>query len=154
MAYATMADMIEEFGADEMAQLTQRGTEPEAAPHDAIGERALDFASQEINSRVAGRYAIELTPVPARVRAACCDIARYRLYRSSAPETVRERFDDAMRWLDQVATGRAALLADDGTPMPTASADTAAAVSSVAGSTRTLVFGADFVSRFAPGIGS
>ena len=60
-------------------------------------------------SPLARRYAVPLATVPEAVRVWTLDIALYRLYRDQATDTVRQRYEDALRELRDVAAGRADL---------------------------------------------
>ena len=149
MPYATLDDLTTAFGEREIAQLTQRRADYVESADDTAAGEFLAQASAEIDSRLAVRYAVPVTPAPRVLVAICCDIARYRLFDDAAPETVRARYEDAVRWLNDVAAGRAVLLADDGTvaPAPDTSAGSQAAATAVAAE-RTLVFGDAFRARY------
>lgn len=107
MAYARLADMLEEFSASELIQLTDRDTPPTGAIVDAVLDRALAGASAEIDGYLA-RYAGAVLDLPILTRY-CCDMARYRLYRDAAPDEVRNRYKDAVRFLEMVAAGKISL---------------------------------------------
>lgn len=107
MPYALKADMLEEFSEAELIQLTDRDTPATGAIVDAVLDRALAGASAEIDGYLA-RYAGATLDLPILTRY-CCDMARYRLYRDAAPEEVRLRYRDAVRFLEQVAAGKIGL---------------------------------------------
>ncbi len=117
MPYALKADMLEEFDESELLQLTDRAIPPAGAIDDAILDRALSSASAEIDGYLV-RYSGQVLDLPILTRY-CCDIARYRLYRSGAPEEVRNRYKDATRFLEMVASGKISL----GAAAETASSD-------------------------------
>lgn len=150
MTYATVDDLCAAFGLQEIAQLTQRDAGQVGTIDEVIAGAALDAASREIDSRIGARFAVPLASVPALIRSACCDLARWRLYRHSIPETVGDRHAAVVRWLDAVGAGRAVLLADDGSIVPSASQAVAAAASPVASNARTLDYGDDFRAAYAP----
>lgn len=85
MTYATEADLEAAFGAAELDQLL--------APHGVAGATvlaaALARADSLIDSYLAGRYLVPLTPVPAVVLGMAVDLARYFLYDDAVPERVR-----------------------------------------------------------------
>lgn len=116
MSYASRSDFAAAFTAAELAQLeTGRGGSYEAA---------ADGADGEINSYLAGRYALPLPSVPARLKSVAMDIARYRLYDDAGDENsvwVR-RYREAVKWLRDVAHGLAVLTDDSGQPLPGPSA--------------------------------
>jgi phage gp36-like protein len=107
--YATIEDMLDAFGLDEMIALTDRENAGEV--NEAVGLEALARASSEADSYLSVRY---LTPVALPDKAlvdAVCQIARYRLTGGHANETesVRERYDRAIDWLRRIARGEADL---------------------------------------------
>ena len=107
MPYALKADMLEEFDEQELIQLTDRAIPATGEIDDAILDRALTGASAEIDGYLV-RYNGTVLTLPILTRYAC-DIARYRLYRSGAPEEIRNRYKDATRFLEMVAAGKISL---------------------------------------------
>lgn len=107
MAYATQQDLETRFGPDELVERTDRagGQTIDAA----VVQRALEDASGEIDSYLGGRYAVPVDPVLPVLTALCCDIARYRLWQPVASEGVRQAYQDAVRFLRDVAAGAAVL---------------------------------------------
>lgn len=106
MAYATADDMIAEFGEREVIALTDR---------DNLGyvdtpllEDRLDKATAEIETYLVGRYAVPLSVVSPLITTYCCDIARYRLSGAQVTEVdaVRNRYKDAIRFLEAVRDGK------------------------------------------------
>ena len=150
MAYATVDDLCAAFGVQEIAQLTQRDAGLAVMVDDVIAMDALTAASREIDSRIGARFATPLASVPALIRSACCDLARWRMYRHSIPEGVADRQAAAVRWLDAVGAGRAVLLADDGSLVQAVDSTVAASVSPVAASARVMDYGDDFRAAYAP----
>jgi phage gp36-like protein len=111
MTYATRPDLELEFGAAELAQLTDRVDG--LVIDDAVLAHALEAADAEINVYLAAQYALPLAATtPLLVRLAC-DIARYRLYDAAAPEQVRTRYEDARSVLRDIAKGVGSLGLDD-----------------------------------------
>ncbi|ESQ78509.1 gp436 family protein [Asticcacaulis sp. YBE204] len=104
--YATVADMITRFDAEELLELS----DPDGAGTigQAIVEAALSDASYEIDSYL-GRYKLPLPETPQVLRRYCCEIARYFLYKGSAPERVQTAYDDAKDWLTKLSTGKVTL---------------------------------------------
>lgn len=114
MTYATQSDLTALVGETELIQLTDRADPPTGIVDVAVLDDKLAAADALIDSLLSRRYAVPLTPTPPIVRDAACDIARYRLYVNEPPDEVRRRFDDALRWLHDVAAGRADI--PDATP--------------------------------------
>lgn len=112
MAYATIDQLVSLFGAEEIRALSDRQGTGER--DDAVVLAALEWASSEVDSYLADRYATPLpsaAPFPPVVVSVTGDIARYRLtggdVRDSDP--IRERYVKALGWLRDVADGRAAV---------------------------------------------
>lgn len=104
MTYATLSDLIDRFGAEELTQLTDRDGVGDLGQ--AVIDQALADAGAVIDGYLAGRYTLPLTPVPAILVGYACDLARERLYKDAATETVIRRADDARRFLALVGQGK------------------------------------------------
>jgi phage gp36-like protein len=107
VAYAGTQDLVDRFGAEELAARTDR--EGGATIEADVVARALEDASAEIDLYLAARYAVPVTPTPPQLAQLCCDIARYRLWQPAPPEGVRLAYQDAVRALRDLADGRAVL---------------------------------------------
>lgn len=107
MSYATQQDLITAFSQRELEQIAPDGS---GAISTVAVERALDSADALINSYIerAG-YTVPLAEVTDVVVSKALEIARFLLHDDRAPQTVRDRYDDAIRWLEQVAAGKAGL---------------------------------------------
>jgi len=104
MPYATQADLVSRFGEQELIDQTDRinGAVVDAA----VVAREIAYASAVIDAYLASRYALPLPdPVPDLLVGLCCDLARYALYTDAAPETVRDRYKDAVARLRDIAAG-------------------------------------------------
>ncbi|EFL88293.1 gp436 family protein [Ahrensia sp. R2A130] len=112
MAYATRDDLITLHGYPALEAVARR--EGPDVDNAAI-ERALEDASAELDGYLAVRYDIDglilLVPTPPALRNATVEIAFYRLANSamSLTEDIRQRYEDAIRWVKDVATGRATI---------------------------------------------
>lgn len=142
MTYATQQDLVDRFGQQELAQLTDplAGTVIDAVQ---VG-RALADADAEIDTYLAGRYALPLATTPTVLVRLAADIARYRLWDRNAPELVRERYAAAIKLLTQISSGAATL----GTAEQPPAAPGGVAVAVVAPARQ---FSRELLSRFAPG---
>lgn len=110
MTYASQQNLIDRFGEDELIQLTDRtGTDSIDA---AVVGRALADADAEINGYLSTRYTLPLSPVPDVLEKLACDIARYRLHDENPKEAIVKRYDDAIRFLKDVAAGKVTLGVD------------------------------------------
>jgi phage gp36-like protein len=109
MAYATVADLLAAYGEQEVIALTDR--EDIGAVDATVALGALERASSEADTYIAGRYALPLASVPQALTAVVCDIARYRLSGGETTETtpIADRYKAAVTWLKDIAAGRAVL---------------------------------------------
>jgi phage gp36-like protein len=107
VTYATQADLVERFGAEELAQRTNR-VDGQTIDAVVLG-RALADASAEMDSYLARRYALPLASTPTVLVRVCADLARYQLCGDKVPESVRQRYVDAVALLKRLATGEVAL---------------------------------------------
>ena len=109
-AYCTIDDLIAEFGAAEITELSDRdGT---GSQDDARLDRAINRASIEIDGYCSTRYVIPLTAVDPEVVGIACDLARYYLFDDEVPDLVRERYQHAISVLRDIQAGRRSLAAD------------------------------------------
>ncbi len=113
MAYATQQDIIDRYGNDALYVAADRDNND--AIDTAAVDRALDDATDEINTYVGKKYQLPLSVVPTVLLRVCVDIALYRLsFGSAFTEEKRKRYDDTLRFLEGVATGKFSLGFDDG----------------------------------------
>lgn len=124
MMYATVQDIVDRFGEQEMIQLT----DPEiVSVQVAKAQRAIDDAQAFADAFVGRAYRLPLpgcskpTPLPGDAGAVTyvpppqltrivCDVARYYLYTALAPEhEVYLRYKAAERELQAIADGKAVL---------------------------------------------
>ncbi|MEW7001901.1 DUF1320 domain-containing protein [Serratia ureilytica] len=104
--YATQADMVLAFGDKECISLTDRKYTGQIDAE--VMAQALEQSSAEIDGYLAGRYPTPWPDTPRVLVGRCCDIARYKLCGSGTQCTdlIRERYEDAIRYLERVADGR------------------------------------------------
>lgn len=109
MTYASRDDMVKAFGQDECIALTDRDFT--GAIDDAVLAGGLERASARIDTYLASRYPVPWADTPGVLIGTCCDIARYELTGASTQNTdeVRERYRDAVRFLESVSAGRVTL---------------------------------------------
>lgn len=108
MPYATQDDLIQRFGYEELIQLTDRAQIGQIDR--AAVSKALADAHSKIESYLAARYAVPVTPAPDLLEGLACDIARFHLHGKAADEAVRQAYEDALRVLKDLADGRAVLV--------------------------------------------
>jgi phage gp36-like protein len=112
MPYAVAQDVIDQFGEREVLALTDRANVG-VVDADLLG-RALADAGAEIDSYLVGRYTLPLAGSFPLLKRYACDITRYLLSGSEVTEveTVRNRYKDAVRFLEAVRDGKIRLGAD------------------------------------------
>ena len=98
--------MIAEVGEDELIQLTDRNNY--GVIDVAILAKALTNADAKINSYLTA-YLLPLASIPANFELIACDIARYYLFKDAVPNAVKDRYDNAVKYLEQVGRGTIAL---------------------------------------------
>ena len=101
--YATRDDLVARFCVNEVENLEAMQTSPNAV------EQALQDASEEIDSFVGVKYQLPLPNKPSTLVRVACNIVRYRLYYAQPTEEVEKRFDDEMKYLSALASGKAIL---------------------------------------------
>lgn len=128
MAYSTQDDLLTMIPQAELAALTAESGE---VPDGQVVAEAISRADAEIDAACGLRYTVPLAPVPERVKTLSADLAIYHLYsrRSVAPEVWRQKYQDALAFLKQVAAGQATLAGSGGEP-PAAAAREAAEMDS------------------------
>lgn len=119
--YATRDDLIARFGVQSIESLEKtiaKVVDP------SVSNKALTDAQELADSYIASRYSLPLSGTPESLKGYVLDIARYKLYINKAPDEVRQRYDDAMTWLNRISSGKVVLQlpADPDTDTPTAEA--------------------------------
>lgn len=147
MTYANTYDLLERFGAAEIAQRIDRGVPrlvdadlltKAAAPSSLAGytaeevarvqqglaviQRALQDADETINSYLNGRYTLPLASAPLVLVRVACEMARFYLYDDQVTEQVQDRHDANIKWLGEVSKGYVSLGVDSGGAQPESSA--------------------------------
>jgi len=131
MAYSTQSDLEEQISQAELIELTD---DAGSGSTDASAiERAITDADAEIDSYCGSRYTMPFSPTPVIIRKYSVDMAIYNLFsRRSAlnvPDDRQKRYDNAIRFLRDVAKGMISLGADapsepsDGLPQATKTKD-------------------------------
>lgn len=115
MAYSTQDDLLAMIPQAELAALTAESGE---VPDSQVVAEAISRADAEIDAACGLRYAVPFSPAPERVKTLSADLAIYHLYsrRSVAPEVWRQKYQDALAFLKQVAAGQATLAGSGGEP--------------------------------------
>jgi phage gp36-like protein len=122
VSYAAAQDMIDRFGEREVIMLTDR--EELGVIGEAVLAHALSHADGLINGYLRARYPLPLTAHYPILTTFAVDIARYLLLGAEANETspARDRYKNAIRFLELIAEGKIGLGADtDGQSGPASS---------------------------------
>lgn len=114
MPYCTQADLVAAYGEEELLKIQPESSPPVDPPvlSTAAIEAAIQAATDEIDSYVMRRYRLPLDAAKAALlKRRCVDIAVYRLAHDPSGEdnTKRTRYNDAMKWLEKLATGKVVL---------------------------------------------
>ena len=114
MAYATQQNCIDRFGEDMVIVATDRANAG-SIDTDILG-KALTDADATINSYISGLPGYPFDPVPDILELLACDVALYLAARPTgvATETDRERYENAIKYLEKVGSQKIRLPYDDG----------------------------------------
>ncbi len=114
MTYCTKQNLIDEFGEEELIQLTDRSSA--GVVDDTVLDRAIARADRTINRYLGSRQSLPLDPDD--VVDLACDIARYHLYDDLAPEHIGKRYADAVAQLKAMASGELGVVDSAGDAAP------------------------------------
>ncbi len=114
MAYSIQTDIEEQISQDELIELTDDAGS--GSVDSSVVARAIADADAEIDSYCATRYSVPFDPVPVIIRKLSVDIAIYNLFARRSvlkvPEERQKRYDNAIRFLRDIAKGWISLGAD------------------------------------------
>lgn len=130
MTLASAQDLQDRYGLDELVLVADR--DRDGVPDAEVILAALEDATSEVVSLIAGAATIDPANVPRNLVRLTCNIARYYLSGTAPTEDVRQRYEDAVAFLKLVRTGQAGL--DGGASAPAAVAPTPTAAASEPGS--------------------
>lgn len=107
--YYSQAQYIATWGMDEALRLTDE--ENSDVPDSDAFERAIADASADIDSYLAGRYALPLAePVPRVITSIAAALTREKLHGTFPTDTVTRQADLARKQLADLSAGRAKLV--------------------------------------------
>jgi len=109
MPYSTLADLKNQLSEDQLIQLTD--DENLGVVNQAVIDKAIVDADAEIDSYLAGRYTVPLSPIPPLVARFSADLAIYNLYsrRMAVPDQRKDRRDNGVRLLKMLADRKTTL---------------------------------------------
>jgi phage gp36-like protein len=103
MTYATLDDLINRAGPDEIRQVADRDLD--GLVDAAVIAAVLASADRMVDGYVGARYDLPLAEVPALVNTWATSIARYQLHAAGAPDYVVQDYKDAITALKDVSRG-------------------------------------------------
>ncbi|WP_459199052.1 gp436 family protein [Ralstonia pseudosolanacearum] len=110
MTYCTQADLVREFGAVELVELTDRADPPTGEIDAERVAEAIETAAAEINVYLEGRYSLPLASVPTVLRRVAVDMARYFLHVDIGEDhPVAQRYVRQVKLLRGIADGTLSL---------------------------------------------
>lgn len=112
--YSTLDDLKNTVPEDELIELTD--DVGASAVDTSVVARAIADADAEIDSYCGSRYTMPLSPVPVIIRKFSVDMAIYNLFSRRSlkvPDDRQKRYDNAIRFLRDLAKGINTLGGDD-----------------------------------------
>lgn len=107
MPYATRKEFEDHLGPDRFVDLADRSRS--GSPDDGAVAAALANASSLADSYLTRYLPIDPTAIPATLRGYVLDIATYQLAGNRRTDDERLRYEDALRWLRDIAASKANL---------------------------------------------
>jgi phage gp36-like protein len=129
MAYCSEDDLLKMIPQAELADLTVESGE---VPDSLIFNDAISKADAEIDSYLGVKYVVPVSPTPDQVKALSVDVAIYHLYsrHNIVPQIRQHRYESAVAFLKQVASGEAVIVGPAG-EMPTVAKEVTDSTSAV-----------------------
>jgi phage gp36-like protein len=112
MPYCTKQNMIDRTSELEIVQLTNRDDPTAITINDAVLNNAITSAGARINRYITSY--LPLTNIPEDFKQIACDITLYFLYYPLVPEHIQAVYDDAIKYLEKVASGKIPIAPDAG----------------------------------------
>lgn len=117
MAYSTLQDLITRFSERRLIQLTDRFDPPAEVIDETVTAEALKHADDLIDGYVRGVYSLPFAAVPPMLNGLAADIAYFRLFQEPTEEA-RKRYEDALRTLRDISSGKIKLPVEGGADAP------------------------------------
>lgn len=113
MSYCTQNDLETLIPVTELAELT---TELTDIPNSTVIDEIIDRVDAEIDSYVSVIYSTPLVLIPDIIKGLSVDMVIYHLYsrRSAVPPIRRTKYEDALKFLQNVALGKLNIIGSDG----------------------------------------
>jgi phage gp36-like protein len=128
MSYCTQKDLETLLPVKELAELS---TEWGDIPDSIVIVEIISKADAEIDSYASVRYATPFSSVPDMIRSLSMDMAIYHLYsrRSAVPPIRQTKYEDAIRFLQDVTEGKSNIVGFGGAEVSSKSSAAAESVS-------------------------
>lgn len=109
MGYATKDDIDDLYGVDLLVRIADR--DRDGTPDADVVAKGLAAADAIIDAYLQTQYTLPLPAIPDVLKNCAIDIAVYKipLERTSRTEEMRLRYEDALKLLDKIATGKVGL---------------------------------------------
>ena len=116
--YVTKQDLIDRGWERQLIQLTDTVNKPATTIDDTTVARHIADAESIVDSYLGKVYALPLTSVPPALTKVAADLAIYFLHGDKVEKdgAIDRGYRDALRWLNQIASGLATL-GDNGSPL-------------------------------------
>jgi len=105
MSYASLAHLTDRFGAEMLVGLTDRAVPPAGVVDGTVVDRALADTDALIDGYLAARYVLPLATTPALLVDIAQAIAIWKLHTFKPDEKIEADYREALRQLQQIATG-------------------------------------------------
>ncbi len=107
--YCTQTHIERRIGIDDLVLLSDYDEDGDADA--AVVAQAISHAQGDIDSYLAVKFSVPVSPVPAVLQKHCTTMAIYylQLGRDSVTENYRKAYDDIVKWLKDVVAGKASL---------------------------------------------
>jgi len=119
MSYASVDDMVLQFGDAEMIAASTPDNTPATVIVAPFIQAALDTATAMIDSYLRKRYRVPLDVAPPEINTACMMLARCQMGlggQRSVPEAAEKERDRVVKWLRDIADGRVVLGLEEAAP--------------------------------------
>lgn len=105
MAYCTIEQLTDRYGATLLIELSDRGDEAPEAPDAGLFARAIADADALIDGYLFGRYALPVSSVPALLVDLALRISIYYAHANVASDKIRRDYEEAMKTLAAIGRG-------------------------------------------------
>jgi phage gp36-like protein len=112
MSYASLDILTDRYGENMLVMLTDRTDVPTGMIDEDVVNRALSDTDAVIDGYLAARYALPVADVPPLLADLAQAIAIYKLHRTATDPKIEEDYKQALKTLEQIATGKVRLPID------------------------------------------